>query len=117
MTNEGEPDILLFSYGTLQQEAVQRRQFGRLLAGEKDAVPGYQVISQEIKDPDVVALSGLRFHPNLVETGDLGDEVTGTAYHVTKADLAAADAYEVSDYRRVRVALKSGRTAWLYVKA
>ena len=32
-------------------------------------------------------------------------------------ELAAADAYEVSDYKRVRVALASGLTAWVYVQA
>ncbi len=33
------------------------------------------------------------------------------------AELEQADLYEVSDYRRVEVALKSGLQAWVYVKA
>jgi hypothetical protein len=31
---------LLFSYGTLQQEGVQRATFGRLLKGSADALVG-----------------------------------------------------------------------------
>jgi hypothetical protein len=32
-------------------------------------------------------------------------------------ELLAADRYEVADYKRVEVVLKSGATAWVYVKA
>jgi hypothetical protein len=45
----------------------------------------------EITDPEVVAKSGLQYHQMVVETGNPKDEVT-------EAGLAAADAYEVSDY-------------------
>jgi hypothetical protein len=38
-------------------------------------------------------------------------------YAVTAAELAAADAYEVSAYKRIEVVLKSGKSAWVYVKA
>jgi len=33
---------LLFSYGTLQQESVQRSTFGRLLDGPKDELPRFE---------------------------------------------------------------------------
>lgn len=33
--------VRLFSYGTLQQENVQRATFGRLLDGTPDALMGY----------------------------------------------------------------------------
>ena len=106
--------VPLFSYGTLQLEAVQRRQFGRLLEGVADAVVGYRAIEVEILDEAVVVLSGLRFHLSIVETGDPRDEVAGMLYLITEAELAAADDYEVEDYRRIEVPLKSGRTAWVY---
>lgn len=115
MTADAETTILLFSYGTLQQEAVQRAQFGRLLEGEADALLGYRIVEEEIRDEQVVALSGLRFHPNLVP-GAAGDQVAGTLYFITEAELAAADDYEVDEYRRTEVPLKSGRSAWVYVK-
>jgi len=110
-------DILLFSYGTLQLESVQLASFGRRLDGEADAMPGYTRTMVEITDPAVLAASGERFHPIVSPSGDAADEVAGTVFHVTAGELAAADRYEVADCRRVQVRLKSGRNAWVYVKA
>jgi gamma-glutamylcyclotransferase (GGCT)/AIG2-like uncharacterized protein YtfP len=112
-----ENSVPLFSYGTLRQENVQMASFGRLLAGSHDALPGYASVTIEITDPDVVAASGRKFHPMVVETGNSEDEVPGTLFLITEAELAAADAYEVSDYKRIEVLLKSGKSAWVYVKA
>jgi gamma-glutamylcyclotransferase (GGCT)/AIG2-like uncharacterized protein YtfP len=108
---------LLFSYGTLQLESVQLASFGRLLDGEEDAMPGYRQTQVEITDPEVVRKSGQRFHPIVAPSGDPADEVTGKVFQVTVAELAAADEYEVADYKRVAVRLKSGREAWVYIRA
>lgn len=113
----GEATVLLFSYGTLQQENVQRATFGRQLAGEPDALPGYARTMVEITDPEVLATSGERFHPIVSRSGDPADSVTGTVFRITEAELVAADNYEVSDYRRISVRLASGLDAWVYVKA
>ena len=91
--------------------------FGRLLAGSPDALPGYASVMIEITDPDVVVASGMKFHPMVVETGNPEDEVPGMLFLISKAELAAADAYEVSDYKRIEVLLTSGKSAWVYVKA
>ncbi|MCZ8182471.1 MAG: gamma-glutamylcyclotransferase [Beijerinckiaceae bacterium] len=112
-----QPPIHLFSYGTLQLPQVQLSQFGRLLAGQPDILPGYRKAMVEIADPAVIAASGERFHPILLRTGLELDEVTGTVFQITAEELAAADAYEVSDYRRVAARLRSGLEAWVYVKA
>lgn len=109
--------ILLFSYGTLQLESVQLASFGRLLAGNRDAMPGFKKTFVEITDPDVLAKSGERFHPIVVPTDDLDEKVDGMVFEMTAAELAAADRYEVSDYKRVEVVLCSGLKAWVYVKA
>lgn len=109
--------VLLFFYGTLQQQNVQMVSFGRLLQGDPDALIGYGSVTIEIFDPDVVVASGAKFHPMVVEAGNPADEVQGTLFSITEAELAAADAYEVSDYKRVSAALKSGKRAWVYVKA
>ena len=45
---------LLFSYGTLQLAEVQMAQFGRLLDGTPDAMPGYGRSMIEITDPEVI---------------------------------------------------------------
>jgi hypothetical protein len=41
----------------------------------------------------------------------------GTVFEITAQELVAADEYEVADYKRVRVVLKSGASAWVYVRA
>ena len=107
---------LLFSYGTLQQEGVQLASFGRRLAGQPDALPGWKQEMVEITDPAVLAASGKTFHP-IVRPGRADDSVAGTVFEITAEELAAADSYEVADYRRVMVRLKSGVEAWVYVKA
>jgi gamma-glutamylcyclotransferase (GGCT)/AIG2-like uncharacterized protein YtfP len=111
-----EPTQRLFSYGTLQQENVQLATFGRLLAGQADALVGFKQELVEITDPDVIAKSGKRFHPIVIQSGDDADRVPGTVFEITPAELAAADEYEVADYERVEAPLASGLTAWVYVK-
>lgn len=105
----------LFSYGTLQDPAVQRASFGRLLDGRPDRLPGHRVDVVLIADPDVVAVSGSDRHPIVRATGDPRDAVEGTVFDLSPAELAAADAYEVDDYRRVLARLASGRQAWVYL--
>lgn len=108
--------IRLFSYGTLQQSEVQMANFGRLLAGEADAVTGYRLSSVRIDDPEVVAESGSDVHPILVASGHPGDEIEGTVFLITAQELAAADDYETDAYVRVEVPLRSGASAWAYVQ-
>ena len=108
--------IHLFSYGTLQQDGVQMSSFGRRLKGAPDALPGWKSEMVEITDPDVLAKSGMRFHPIIVPGGAC-DEVAGTVFEITEGELASADRYEVADYKRIAVRLKSGTDAWVYVKA
>lgn len=105
---------LLFSYGTLQQKNVQLANFGRELVGSKDALPHYVVGSVTITDERVLKESGKAVHPILKFTGHAADEVQGTVFEVTDAELAQADDYEVDDYERVSATLKSGRTCWIY---
>ncbi|MEV4642206.1 gamma-glutamylcyclotransferase family protein [Actinoplanes sp. NPDC049548] len=106
---------LLFSYGTLQDPAVQKATFGRELTGHPDALVGYSLTLLEITDPDVIAVSGQTHHPIVTATGNTGDRVPGTAFEVSDDELAAADTYEVDDYHRVLAPLTSGAQAWVYV--
>ena len=105
----------LFSYGTLQQEAVQLSTFGRKLDGKADVLVGYQLKDLEIKDYNVIAVSGKAVHSVLIYTGDKADEVRGVIFAISPQELQAADEYEVADYKRVCVKLLSGVTAWVYV--
>jgi uridine kinase len=117
--------VRLFSYGTLQQPEVQLSTFGRALEGTPDTLAGYERRWLTITDPDVIAASGSNRHP-VVRALPAGtspadprhrDGVPGSVFSLTTTQLAAADRYEVDDYRRVRVRLGSGLTAWVYLAA
>jgi hypothetical protein len=95
-----EPTELLFSYGTLQLEPVQLATFGRKLHGSPDSPPGYSTSLISIRDPVVVATSGKPYHTIAVRSKDPSDDVTGMVFEITALELAAADRYEVSEYKR-----------------
>ncbi|MBX9743262.1 MAG: gamma-glutamylcyclotransferase [Chthoniobacterales bacterium] len=106
----------LFSYGTLQQEEVQLATFGRKLTGTQDALVGYKLSMLKITNPHVLATSGKEFHPMVTFTGNGQDAVEGTVLEVTCQEILQADCYEVKDYKRVYAPLRSGNSAWVYVK-
>jgi gamma-glutamylcyclotransferase (GGCT)/AIG2-like uncharacterized protein YtfP len=108
---------LLFSYGTLQQPEVQRATFGREVPGQRDAIVGYDLDYVTITDPHVVATSGSDRHPILRRSARADAHVDGMVFEISAAELDAADDYEVDDYRRIAVPLRSGATAWVYVFA
>ena len=107
----------LFSYGTLQTESVQLSTFGRRLTGTPDALVGYCLRMIQIMDQEFVTASGAEYHRNLEFTGSASDVVEGTALRVTQQELEQADAYEPDGYKRVRVTLRSGTEAWVYLNA
>lgn len=107
--------VYLFSYGTLQDKAVQLANFGRELTGSSDAMLCYEQSWVEITDPDVLATSGKTHHPILRPGSESSAAIPGTVFQITPEELAAADSYEVADYKRVSVVLKSGIEAWVYV--
>ena len=112
-----EPTELLFSYGTLQLEHVQWASFGRRLDGIEDHLVGYKSEWLEITDPAVILASGQARHPIVTFTGRAADRVRGIVFRVTNQEIQHADMYEVSDYRRERLALASGLSAWVYIGA
>ncbi|MDI9819492.1 MULTISPECIES: gamma-glutamylcyclotransferase family protein [unclassified Legionella] len=107
----------LFSYGTLRYEAVQLVNFGRKLEGCNDQLPGFKLSMIEITDSDVIATSGESFHPIVTYTGDSTNCVEGMVFDISKEELRRADSYEVSDYKRIKVKLSSGISAWVYANA
>jgi hypothetical protein len=108
---------LLFSYGTLRQRDVQLSTFGRLLDGRPDAIVGFDLDYVTITDPHVIATSGSDRHPILRPSDRADAAVEGTVFAISHAELLAADEYEVDDYRRISVPLRSGDHAWVYVFA
>jgi hypothetical protein len=108
---------LLFSYGTLQLEAVQMALFGRPLAGTSDVLRGFAVVLLKIEDQSVVAVSGQSVHNMVRFTGCASDAIPGMVFALTPDDIQHADAYEVAAVKRVAVVLQSGTRAWAYVDA
>jgi len=104
----------LFSYGTLRKREVQVEVFGRELESFDDAIPGFRIDRLRIADDAVVALSGSDSHP-ILRRGRPDDEVRGVVFVASDEDLIKADGYEVSEYVRIVVALRSGRRSFVYV--
>jgi gamma-glutamylcyclotransferase (GGCT)/AIG2-like uncharacterized protein YtfP len=115
MSVSSEAAVPLFSYGTLQQDDVQRATYGRLLEGRPDVLVGYTVVPLTITDPDVVALSGAPVHMIACRTGDPADRIKGVVYTITPAELEATDDYEGDAYARIEVELESGASAFVYI--
>jgi hypothetical protein len=105
---------LLFSYGTLQLEAVQMELFGRRLTGTPDALPGFDTRPLKIDDEAVVAISGQTHHTMATFTGRPSDLIVGTVFTLTPDEIHKADTYEVAAVKRVSVVLQSGIRAWVY---
>ena len=101
MTAEEQYPERLFSYGTLQLEAVQMATFGRPLTGPRDALRGFELVSLEIEDPAVVAISGKAQHTMAKFTGRASDVISGTVFAVSADEILNADKYEVAAVTRV----------------
>src|SRR5215212_9305201 len=97
----------LFSYGTLQREAVQRSTFGRPLRGEPDELVGFEQALIRVADPAFVAASGKADHAIVCFNGRADSRVRGTVLEVTDDELAHADRYEPAGYTRVATTLAS----------
>jgi len=104
----------LFSYGTLQDPAVQQGLFGREVEAAADFLDGFEVGTVTITDPAVIAASGSDRHPAL-RRSDAAKPISGQALALTSAELAIADRYEAENYARIPVTLASGRAAYVYV--
>lgn len=85
------------------------------MTGTADALPGYDTEWLTITDPAVIAVSGTDRHPVVRRSPKPGVSVAGTVLSISASDLAAADLYEVDDYRRHLVDLASGTQAWAYL--
>jgi gamma-glutamylcyclotransferase (GGCT)/AIG2-like uncharacterized protein YtfP len=108
---------LLFSYGTLRQEAVQRSTFGRLLEGHADALIGFEQALVTVNDPEFVKASGKAEHAIVRFTGRPESVVNGLVFEVSEGELVQADHYEPAGYQRVMTTLRSGKRAWVYADA
>ncbi|MEO0570736.1 MAG: gamma-glutamylcyclotransferase family protein [Bacteroidota bacterium] len=96
----------LFSYGTLQNEDIQRMVLGRTLKGKSGILLGYRISQKKVhgKYPLI--------EPSPIKT----DNVRGKLFRVSNFELHELDHYETYAYMRIEVELKSGTKAWVYVE-
>lgn len=95
----------LFIYGTLRDDGVRQAIFGTSVRGPRDVLEGYEVTSTQLPGGA---------YPNLARRG--GSVVVGEVMEVDDATLARTDAYETSHYDRREMKLRSGVTAWVYIR-
>ena len=97
--------IVLFSYGSLQQQEVQLSLYKRVLKGDEDQLKGFKLTEELLYDQ----------YPIIIETKDNIDLISGYVFEITLEELKFTDDYEGEHYRRTQVKLESGREAWCYV--
>lgn len=97
--------IVLFSYGSLQQQEVQLSLYKRVLKGDEDQLKGFKLAEELLYDQ----------YPIIIETKDNIDLISGYVFEITLEELKFTDDYEGEHYRRIQVKLESGREAWCYV--
>ncbi len=104
---EVNPMERLFVYGTLKDEAVQTRLIGRAVELAPNTLKGYQISSLT----PTLEKSYLVLDPNPNQV------VEGYTIEVSLWELIQIDEYEGNAYRRIRVTLRDGTAAWVYVRA
>jgi len=97
---------VVFAYGTLRDPAVQTEVWGRVTPGRPDVLRGWRLSFIETDEG---------VYPLVIPDAD--SRVAGELLTVTDEELAKIDAYETAAYRRERLVLESGSTAWVYVQA
>lgn len=106
----------LFSYGTLQDEAVQLSTFGRRAEGHRDSLVGYRLTEIPIDNPKH-AINGQTHYRNIQFTGSDTDVVEGICLSVNAEEFQQVDNYERdANYERLVVQLRSGVSAWVYLR-
>ncbi|WP_273569059.1 gamma-glutamylcyclotransferase family protein [Maribacter halichondriae] len=101
----GSATQYLFTYGTLQDESVQKAHLGRTLDGTKDTLACHKISELKIANA----------YPIIIPTEKEEDTITGICYVLTPDELLAIDFYEGQEYTRKQVRLASGKKAWVYL--
>jgi len=94
----------LFVYGTLKKPEVQKSVFGRIAKTSADILLGYTKSKIKIDKTYPIILP------------KKGSYIKGMVFLVSSKELKLIDEYETNSYRRQKVFLKSGESAWVYTK-
>ena len=96
----------LFSYGTLQDEDVQKSLLNRKLKGKRDILIGYCISQKKFKGK----------YPIVEVSKNRSDDVKGKVFKVSYVELYEIDAFAANIFNRMEITLKSGTKAWVYTE-
>lgn len=97
----------LFVYGTLCQPDVQKKVIGRVVQPTIDNLLGFRKSTVEING---------KVYPIIERDPNSTEEIAGLVLGIEEEDLPKLDVYETTAYRREKVTLESGLSAWAYQK-
>ncbi len=83
--------------------------------GTKDSLEGYTISTIEIKDESFLAKGEDKFQQTLVAMNNNHDTIEGTVFEISGEELQQTDRYEPDNYQRIKIVLRSGKEAWIYV--
>lgn len=95
----------LFVYGTLKEATTQKRVLGRRAAGIQDILKDFTRSTITIENKTYPIITKKR-----------GESIEGMVISVRLKELKLIDDYETNAYRRKKVVLNSGKSAWAYMK-
>ena len=89
----------LFTYGTLKDEVVQLRVFGRKPKSKEAKLKGYRIALEKVIEP----------------SDQVDGFVAGLLLRVSNLELFNADVYETQAYKRIMVSVNPRTKAWVYI--
>jgi hypothetical protein len=89
--------------------------FGRLLNGIPDVLEHYKIVSIEINDEKFLSTGADKQQKTLAWSTDPNDVIEGMVFEISMDELMMADRYEPVNYERIKVKLRSGKDAWIYI--
>ena len=95
----------LFIYGTLMDSKIQKNVIGRIVNGIPDTLREYEKSEIEIEGEK---------YPIIIKNKN--GIVEGLLIEMNDEELKNIDEYEGNEYKRIKVILKSGIIAWVYIK-
>ncbi|NQZ42722.1 MAG: gamma-glutamylcyclotransferase [Flavobacteriaceae bacterium] len=95
----------LFTYGTLQDEVVQLRVFGRKPKSKEAKLKGYRIAEEKVMD----------LYPTIEPSDQVDGFVAGLLLRVSNLELFNADVYETQAYKRIMVSVNPRTKAWVYI--
>src|SRR5690242_4066903 len=93
----------VFTYGTLQDPAIQLRVFGRVPVMHDDVLDGF-------KKGTIMFGSKEYF----IAIKNPVSQIVGKVLEATTNEMKLMDEYETDAYKRSKVTLRSGKQAWVY---